>query len=254
MSMLNNIKTSEIVNDLSLKTIGIYGRPGIGKSTLASMFDGAVFAATEAGLNSLEVKKINITSYDAPLTEADGVISGGFLSLCAEIMAGNHEYQTLVIDTFDNLARLCTEWKCRELDIDDISDFKKFGAYHLVTQELHRVIDKLSKSPYGLVMVSHVKQTEKESKTKKWAKDTISASGKNANVMVDICDLLLYMDSKMVGDEEVGIIRTKPSIFWDAKDKANRLPAEIEYPLDKPEVAFKIIKDAYSSTEGGSEG
>lgn len=247
MGILTEIKPQEQVADLSRKVIGVYGPAGIGKSTLASCFPDVIFAATEAGLSHLEnVSKVNITSWDEPLKkQEDGTVFGGFLPFCAEIAGGTHPYKVVCIDTFDNLTKLCTEYKCKELGIDDISDYKKFGAYHLVTEELHRVIRKLSLSKYGLILVSHVKYEEKESKTKKWEKATISVSGKNRDVMLDICDPLLFMDSEMKGDQEVGIIRTKPSMYWEAKDKIQALPDAIEYPLNNPKVAYDKIVAAF---------
>ena len=83
------------------------------------------------------------------------------------------------------------------------------------------------------------------SKTKEWNRATISVSGKNRGVMFDICDPLLFMDSEMKGDDEIGVIRTKPSIFHEAKDKAQVLPSDIEYPLNDTKVAFDVISKAF---------
>jgi len=225
---------SSKVNDLSEKVTGIYGRAGIGKSTLASMWEDVYFTATEAGLFHLsDVKKVNVTSWKQ------------FLEICKEFVAGGHKYKTLAIDTWDNLCDLCRENKCAELNIDDIGDYKKFGAHHLVTQELQRVITKLSLTEYGLILISHYKEEERTSKTKKWNRATISASGKNKDIMLNICDPLLFMDSEMKGDEEVGIIRTKPSIYWEAKDKGQVLPDSIEYPLNDTKVAYEVIRKAF---------
>ena len=219
------------------------------KSKLASLFNDVIFAATEAGLGHLSVDKVNITSWNFPLEKKNNIIVGGFLPFCAELMNGNSKYKTVAIDTFENLAQLCTEWKCEELNIKDISDYKKFGAYHLVTEELNRVIRKLSQSPYGLILISHFKQEEIETKTRKIPRATISIGGKNRDVMLNICDLLLYMDSKIVGDNEIGIIRTKPSIYYEAKDKLQVLPEEIEYPLDKPDVAYREIVKYFTNSK-----
>lgn len=222
------------VTDLSSKTVGVYGRAGIGKSTFANCFDGVLFAQTEAGLSHLDVHKTIITSYQQ------------FLDLCKEFATTEHKFKTLAIDTYDNLVKLCTEHYCKELGIDDISSYKKYGAYHIVTAELSRILTKMSLLPYGLILISHYSEEEMNSKTKSWKRATISIGGKNKGVMLDICDPLFFMDSKMKGDEEIGIIRTKPSIYWEAKEKSKLLPEEIEYDLAHPEKAYEIIKVAYS--------
>jgi len=233
MSLINNIP-EEKITDLSSKVIGIYGRAGLGKTTLASQFDGVYFAETESGLSHLEnINKTTITSY------------GIFLELCKEFCEGKHDFKTMCIDNFDELCKICTEWKCKELGIEDIASYKKFGAYHLVTQELSRVIRKLSLSKFGLILTSHYVEDEMTSKTKSWKRATISVPGKNKSIMLDICDPLLFMDSEMKGEEEIGIIRTKPSIYWEAKDKAKLLPESIEYPLSQTAVAYEKIMECY---------
>lgn len=234
MSMIENVPQAKVI-DISKKVIGIYGRAGIGKSTLASYFPGVYFAATEAGLSHLDgIFKTNI--HDWP----------SFLQFCKEFVETKHEFKIICIDTYDNLCKICTENKCVELEIDDIGDYKKFGAYHLVTDEINRVLRKLSLSGFGLILISHYKETEMTSKTLKWNRSTVSAGGQNKEIMLNICDPLFYMDSKMKGDQEIGLIKTKPSIYWEAKDKAQLLPEEIEYPLNNTKVAFDIIIKSFS--------
>lgn len=238
--MLIPTEPQQKVLDLSSKVVGIYGRAGIGKSTLANCFDGVLFAATEAGLSHLDgVYKVDVPTYDI------------FLDLCKEFTTTEHPYKTLCIDTFDNLVKLCVDWTCKRLSISDLSEYKrKFGAYHFVTKEVHRIIAKLSLLPYGLILTSHYAEEEMNSPTNKWQRATISIGGKNKSIMLDICDPLLFMDSRMDGDKEVGVIKTKPSIYWDAKDKSTLLPAEIIYDLSNPKEAFDIIYNSYNeSTE-----
>ena len=235
MSSLINVQPNKRVLSLSGRVVGVYGRAGIGKSTLASMFDGVYFCATEAGLAHIDgVYKTNVTTW------------AEFLYFCKEFTETEHKFKTLCIDTFDNLCQLCTENKCKELDIDEIADYKKFGAYHLVTQDLQRVITKLSLQNFGLILTSHYKEEEMTSKTQKWNRATISVTGRNKDIMLNICDPLLFMDSKMEGDKEVGVIRTKPSIYWEAKDKSQALPEEIIYPVADIRKAHEIIKKAFS--------
>ena len=40
-------------------------------------------------------------------------------------------------------------------------------------------------------------------------------------------------------------MRTKPSLYWEAGDKSNNLPESIEFPPDKPEVVYEVIKKAF---------
>src|SRR5262245_9223496 len=79
-------------------TILTYGKQKCGKSEFCSHADGALFLATEAGLNSLEVHQIPITTWEE-LTEA-----------MKEILEGKHPFKMIIIDTVDNAYRMCSEY------------------------------------------------------------------------------------------------------------------------------------------------
>jgi hypothetical protein len=220
-------------NDLAKQIILVYGRPKIGKSTLCSKFDKALFLATEPGLNQLEVFKVNITTWK------------GFMEACKEISEGNHEFKTIVIDTIDNLVPLIQAYVEEVNEVDYIGDIPHGKGWFLATQELRRVLTKLAMLPYGLILVSHSKQEEIETKTKKYNRFTIDLSGKNQNAVLNLMDIILFMDSEMKGGEEIGVMRTKPSLYWEAGDKSKLLPDAIEFAPDKPEVVYDVIKKSF---------
>jgi len=224
---------SKIENELSKQIVLVYGRPKIGKSTLCAQFDKALFLATEPGLSQLEVYKCNITSWE------------GFMEACKDIAGGQHEFKTIVIDTIDNLIPLLQAYIEKVNEVDYIGDIPHGKGWFLATQELRRVLTKLAMMPYGLVLVSHSKQEEIETKTKKYNRFTIDLSGKNQNAVLNLMDIILFMDSEMKGGEEIGVMRTKPSLYWEAGDKSKRLPESIEFPPDKPEVVYDVIKKSF---------
>ena len=197
----------------------IYGRAKIGKSTLASQFPDPIFLATEPGLNHLEVFKVNCNSWEK------------FLEACAEIAKGQHKFKTVIVDTIDNLVVYCADWVCRENGINHPADMPHGKGWHLVTSNLNRAITKLSALPYGLVMIGHSDLIEVETKTRKYNRFTLSISGKNRGIFINIADLVLFIDSEVGKDgEEKRIIRTKPSMYWEAGDRMGTLPETL--PLD----------------------
>lgn len=214
------------------QVILIYGRPKIGKSTFCSFFDNAIFFATEPGLNHLEVYRTNIHSWNT------------FLLACAELAAGNHRFKTVVIDTVDNLLVYCSDYVCKENDITHPADLPHGKGWHFVTAEFTRAMVKLYGLGYGVVLVSHSKQEEIETKTKKFNRFTIDISGKNQNVILNGMDIILFMDSEIKEGVEVGMIRTKPSQYYEAGDKSRLLPESIQFPLDNPRVAFDVFSKA----------
>lgn len=220
---------------LHKQIILVYGRPKIGKSTLCSYFENAIFIATEPGLNHLEVYKSIVNSWE------------GFLAVCGELAAGKHEFKTIIIDTIDNLITYCADYICKENKIDHPGDLPHGKGWNLITYELNRALTKLYGLNYGVVLVSHSKQEEVETKTAKYNRFTIDVGGKNQNVILNRMDIILFMDSQMKDGVETGVVRTKPSLYWDSGDKSGLLPENIFYPLNNPKIAFDVIAKSFGN-------
>lgn len=226
------LEKSKKVMELSRQIILIYGRAKIGKSTLCSQFEKPLFLATESGLNHLEVYKVNCTSWKK------------FLEACGEVAKGEHDYKTVIIDTIDNLVTYCSEYICKENGVNHPSELPHGRGWHLVTNELNRALVKLSSLPYGLVMVSHSVKEEVETKTKKFNRWTISISGKNKSIFLNMSDIILFVDSAMNKDgEEVRILRTKPSLYWEAGDRSNLLPETLKLDYNELVKYFKAKEE-----------
>ena len=216
---LTKIEKSLKVLDISKQVILIYGRAKIGKSTFCSQFEKPLFLATEPGLNNLEVYKVNINNWEV------------FLDACKSLAEGKHDFKTIVIDTIDNLVVYCSAYICAQHNVNHPADLPHGKGWHFVTSELTRVISKLSMLGYGLVMTSHCDMEEIETKTKKYNRFTISISGKNRSLFLNMADIILFVDSEMDKDgNEKRLIRTKPSLYWESGDRSCCLPETL--PLD----------------------
>jgi len=228
------IQKSAKVLELSKQVILIYGRAKVGKSTLASQFPKPLFLATESGLNFLEVYKMNCNNWKT------------FCVACGDIANGKHDYETIIIDTIDNLIVYCAAYICKENGVSHPSEMPHGKGWHLITSELTRVLVKLASLPYGLVLIGHSIQEEIETKTKKYNRFTISVSGKNKNIFLNMADMILFIDSQVDknGDEK-RFIRTKPSMYYDSGDRSGLLPEII--PLDFNELNKYFTK----GTKGG---
>ena len=82
--------------------ITIYGPEGIGKSTLASNAPNPLFIDTEMGTGHLPVDRVEVSTYNQ------------FLAVVNSMLNEPHSYQTLVIDSADNLKRMCEDSICEE--------------------------------------------------------------------------------------------------------------------------------------------
>lgn len=206
------------VKDLSSQTILIYGPPGIGKSTLASSFDNALFLATEAGLNHLEVYQKPVPTWET------------FLNDCKDIAKGNHQYSTIVIDTIDNLHRFCRDYIRNKHGFAHEQDLSFGKGYDLTKDEFLRTLTKLSLLPYGLVFISHAEFVEIKTRTATITKAVPTLQRNARQIIVTMCDVILYCESITTDNGEARIMRTKPSENWEAKDRSGMLPVTL--PLD----------------------
>jgi len=219
--------------DLSNQTILLYGPAKSGKSSFCSHADSALFLATEAGLNHLDVFQIPITTWD------------DFLEACKDIAEGKHSYQTIIIDTVDNAYRMCSEYVCKLHGIKHESDLSYGKGFALVNSEFHRVINKLSLLPYGLFLISHAQEKEVESRTGKYTRFMPSLSDKARKIILGMSDLILFFDIEEGADESGNsiqrrIIRTKPSRHYEAGDRSGKLTETIEMNYQKFLAAYQI--------------
>ena len=214
-------KTTPKKQNLADLTVLAYGRSKIGKTTMCSQADGALFLATEPGLNALDVFQVPIQSWDQ------------LLAACSEIAEGKHSFKTIVIDTIDNAYRMCAEHVCAKFKIEHESDLGYGKGWALINNEFHRVLTKLAFLPYGLFLVSHSVEREIETRTGKYTRIVPTLPDKARKIVLGMVDLILYCDLEAVTDEEGKtsyrrVMRTKPSPHYEAGDRTGRLPETID--------------------------
>ena len=212
-------------------TVLVYGPSKIGKSTWCSQAEGAVFLATEAGLNNLEVFQVPITRWEE------------FLLACREIAEGKHPFRTVVIDTVDNAYRMCADYICAKFKIDHESDLGYGKGYALINNEFHRVLNKLSLLPYGLFLVSHSQEREIETRTGKQTRIVPTLPDRARQMVLAMADIILHCDIEMTAGPDGStisrrVMRTKPHVNYEAGDRTGRLPEVIDLDFSKFLEAF----------------
>ncbi len=195
-----------------------------------------MFLSTEPGLNSLEVFQVPIRSWDE------------LLAACGEIAEGNHEFKTVILDTVDNAYRMCAEHICRKFKIEHESDLGYGKGFALVNNEFQRVLNKLAFMPCGLYLISHSQEVEIETRTGKYNKTVPTLPEKARKIVLGLVDMVLYCDietaagtdGKMVARR---VMRTKPSLNYEAGDRTGRLPDIIDLDYTKFIEAFNATAD-----------
>ncbi len=212
-------------------TVLVYGPTKIGKSSWCSQPGDALFLATEAGLNNLEVFQSPVGTWEE------------LLAACAEIGRGEHAFKTIVLDTVDNAYRMCADYICAKFKVDHQSDLAYGKGYALVNNEFHRVLNKLALLPYGLFLVSHLVEREFETRTGKVMRIVPTLPDKARRIVLGMVDMILFCDleTSVAKDGKTvvrRVMRTKPSAQYEAGDRTGRLPEVIDLDYDKFLAAF----------------
>jgi hypothetical protein len=231
MSLLPTQKTPPKPN-LSDQMIVLVGPRKFGKSEFCSRAEDAIFLNTDGGLNSLEVYQVTIPTWDR------------FLGACAEIAEGNHPFKTIVIDTIDDAYRLCEEYICERHKIEHESDLPYGKGYALVNNEFYRVLNKLLMLPQGLIAISHAQTIEVETRTGKITRSIPTLREKVAEIVLGKADIVLFCDYESAPGPDGRpttrrVLRTKPTIYYEAGDRTRRLPETIEFDYGKFVAAFE---------------
>lgn len=225
-------------------TILVYGKQKCGKSEFCSQADGALFLATEAGLNSLEVFQVPISTWDE------------LLAVAAEIAEGKHAFKTVILDTVDNAYRMCADWVCRKFKIEHESDLPMSKGYGILNNEFYRVLNKLAMLPYGLVLVSHAQDKEIETRTGKVTRIIPTLPDKARKLVLGMVDVIAYCDTEAVQGQDgkvthKRVLRTKPSNHYEAGDRTRRLPETLDFDF-KQFASALTLPAATPPTEGTS--
>lgn len=218
--------------NLSDYTILIYGPSKIGKTTFCAGVDGALFLATEPGLNAQEVFQVPISNHAEALTAA------------AEIAKGGHQFKAVIIDTVDNFYRNISDEICRKNNVTHESDLGYGKGWAMVNAEFQRVLTRLANLPYGLFLISHSQEVEIETRTGKRTRIVPSMPDKARKILTGFVDMIFYCDIETTKDASGAtqyqrVLRTKPTNEYEAGDRTGRLPETI--PL-----SYQSLVDAFN--------
>lgn len=221
---------------LEEKMIVLYGPAGVGKSTLASEFGDVFFLECEPGLNDLEVYKESVTSWPE--------FCDWTTALKKAATEGSFPYEWVCVDTLDMAATYCSAHTNAKLGVIHESDLEWGKGWSVARNELQRWLGKLAALPGGLILVSHSQEIDIKTRNRTLTKTVPTLPKGPREVALNMADLVLLVDWEDGEDEERRVIKTKPSAFWEAKERGRepKLPAEIDWPLGS---GFEVIKDAW---------
>jgi hypothetical protein len=198
----------------------LYGPPKIGKSTFASQVnpEHTLFIATEPGLGSLDV-------FEAPCRSW-----AEFRELGAELAKDPKHYEVVVVDTVDELYRMCSDAVCTELGCKHPSDLDYGKGWAAVADEFRLRVGKLAALGLGVWFVSHAEDREVKKKVGTKTVTQPSLSGQARKFLTGFVDFIFL--ATWEGDEEADkrILHTEGAEHHEA---GGRIP-EGARPLPDP--------------------
>mgnify|MGYP000091919631 CR=1 FL=1 len=242
--------TSGIIEDA--QRVIVYGPEGIGKSTFASKFPGAIFIDTEGSTKRLNVKRFDKPSSWTMLLEEVKYVRD-HPELC----------MTLVIDTADWAEQLASNHICSVNHKQSIEDFGYGKGYTKLYEEFGRLLDLLNEvisKGINVVLTAHAKMRKFEQPDELGAYDRweMKLSAKTAPLVKEWADMVLFANyktfavktenGKTKGQGGERRMYTTHHPCWDAKNRFG-LPGEM--PFDYAGIA-PVIGDGKNISENFS--
>lgn len=244
--MIKSLATSKskIVQNFMEYIFLLYGREGIGKSTLFSQFPNAYFILTEPGAKGLEIFKSDVTGW----RDVRKVI---------DLLLQTKQFQYVVIDTADIAYEMALDYVCEEFGIEypgeSASGKEDYGkSWKAVKKEFMFQIHRLIRSGRGVAFTSHA--VDQEIKTKGGEKySRIGPSmGKQARTAIEaLVDYAFYADyARTIEGHVTRIMITQgdDSIFAKQRKGMGKFPTIM--PLQE-EGAYEAMQQGFRGEHPG---
>lgn len=216
----------------------IYGQHGIGKTTLAAQFPGAVFIDTEDGTAGYDVARLPIPqTWNELLEEVAWAARSG-------------EVGTLVIDSMDWAERLCINALCIEKDKASIEDFGYGKGYVYLKDTFKRLLNGMDyciSHGVNVVCTAHdqVTRIEQPEEMASYSVYGLKLSKYIAPLLKEWADAVLYCHYKTVvvtdnsgkGHATGGTLRVIQCNHNAVIDAKNRWGMPDEIPMSYEEIA-----------------
>ena len=219
--------------------IGIYGTEGVGKTTFAAQFPGAVFIDTEGS-----TKHMDVARFDPPETLQD------VKDQISYVIDHPAEVGSLIIDTVDSLEKLLFKAVCEKNNIENMEGIPYGKAYTIAKKEMQDLLEMLDKViargvNVALICHSMIRKFELPDEMGSYDRYMLKLNEKNiAPLIKEWVDMLLFVNYRtdIVTDEKTKtkkgkggqkrIMYANHTACWDAKNRFG-LPDEMPFEYER---------------------
>lgn len=221
---LLNLEPVKINKDLKGKYVLIYGRPKIGKTTLAAQFPKNLLLAFEPGYNGLNNKMVQ------PITKwAD------FMTVINQLSRPEvqEKFDTITIDTADIAWDYCEKYICAQNPKDNgetpktIAEIPWGKGYDLCKKAYDDAFRRIAILGYGLVFISHEQvRTVKTEKGEEYQKIMPTLVERPKLIVNRLVDIIAYLRESL--DDGKRYIYTRGNEKFEAGSRFKYMSPKIE--------------------------
>lgn len=241
----------------------LYGVEGIGKTTFAAKWPGAVFIDVEDGSGHYDVARLPRPT--------------SWLQLIEEVEAAAHmpEVGTLVVDTVDAAESLCVTRvleKHKAVGIEAVGGGYGKGYTYLAEEfgKLFAALDKVADAGKNVLLVAHaqIKRFAAPDEMGEYDRWELKLQKKDAPIVKEWCDLLLFANYKndLVTSEDGKKVKAtggkKRAMYathaaaYDAKNRLglpDSMPFEFDAIADKVPTGGEFVPEDEAEAQAGAE-
>ena len=252
---LLNLEDEGMVGSLEGQKILIYSGNNQGKTYQASRMPKPLLFMTEAGGNAVRCPKVAVTKW---ATFKDFVKQ---LTNDKTIDQMKEKFQTIIIDTLENLVQLAEQATCVEFGVRDLSEISgRQNGYAIYRKDFKNQINLLCSFGYTVLFIDHEETVELEDELTGEKYNFIQPKGSgniksSTRFIRDLCDFCFYLKGNNL--DENGDVIPSTAICKQTKHVFARSRYAIQTfidPFTAKNMEEAIIKAIEKSAENeGSE-
>lgn len=229
---------TEPENTLETASILLHGAPGVGKSTLCSLFPNPLFLGTEDGLKYIRARKVTLEDWEH------------FRKMGAALAESGHGLKTVIIDTATLLFDICKEYIEDDRNVKNIADIGWGKGDKYLVDEFEKRVRKFLALPMTKILICHSTQEVIQTPSGEATRYAPDLNPKISGWLRGLVDSVVYFAQEKCTDEEARkldspykrVLRTKNTYGWFAKDRTGCIPDNFLLTED-PECIERLFKE-----------